>query len=35
MIISCQGQESFTNAFSSNLETVDLKHFANHERIYT
>ena len=33
--ISCQGQESFTNAFSNNLKTVYLKHFANHQRVYT
>ena len=31
MIRSCQGQGSFTNAFSSNLKTVNLKIFANHE----
>ena len=35
MIISCQGQESFTNTFSSNLKTVNLKTFANHKRIQT
>ena len=35
MIRSCQGQGSFTNAFSSNLKTVNLKMFADHEGIYT
>ena len=35
MMISCQGQESFTNTFSSNLKTVNLKTFANHKRIQT
>ena len=35
MIKSCQGQRSFTNSFSSNLNTVNLKIFANHEVIYT
>ena len=35
MIRSCQGQGSSANTFSSNLKTVDLKMFANHEGIYT
>ena len=35
MIRSCQGQESFTNTFSSNLKTVNFKILANHERIYS
>ena len=35
MIRSWQGQGSFTNAFSSNLKTVNVKIFANHEGIYT
>ena len=35
MIRSCQGRESFTNAFSTNLKTVNYKVFVNHERIYT
>ena len=30
MIRSCQERGSFTNAFSNNLETVNLKIFANH-----
>ena len=33
MIRSCHGQESFTNSFSSNLKTVNLKMFTNHEGI--
>ena len=32
---SCQGLGSFTNAFSSNVKTVNLKIFVNHEGIYT
>ena len=35
MIRSCQGQESFTNAFSSNLKTVNLAIFPNYEGINT
>ena len=35
MIRSWQRQGSFTNAFSSNLKTVNLKAIANHEKIYT
>ena len=35
MIRSCQGQGSSAKAFSSNLKTVNLKMFANHEGIYT
>ena len=35
MIRSCQGRDSFTNAFSSNPKTVNLKIFVNHEGIYT
>ena len=35
IIKSCQGQGSFTNVFSSNLKTVNLKVFAYHEGIYT
>ena len=31
MTRSCQGQECFTNAFCSNLKTVNLKVFDNHE----
>ena len=35
MIRSCQGWGSFTNAFSSNLETVyNLEFFGNYEEIY-
>ena len=33
MIRSCQGQRRFANAFFSNLKTVSLKIFANHNRI--
>ena len=33
-IRSCQRQKLFTNAFYSNLKTVNLKIFANHEEIY-
>ena len=29
------GRKSFTNAFSSNLKTVNLKTFPNHDEIYT
>ena len=35
MIRSWQGQGSFTNAFLSNLKTVNAKIFANNEGIYT
>ena len=36
MIRSCQGgRESFTNAFYSNLNTVNLKVLPDHGRIYT
>ena len=35
LIRSCQERGSFTNAFSNNLKTVNLKIFANHEGIYT
>ena len=34
MIKSCQ-EESFTNAFISNVKTVNLKIFPNHGGIYT
>ena len=34
MIRSCRGRGSFTNVFSSNLKTVNLKIFANHVGIY-
>ena len=33
LIRSLQGQGSFTNAFFSNLKTVNLKTFVCHERI--
>ena len=33
MMRSCQGRESFTNTFSTNLKTLNLKFFTNHERI--
>ena len=35
MIRSSHRQGSFTNAFCSNLKTINLKIFANHEGIYT
>ena len=35
MIRSYHGQGSFRNAFSSDLKTVNLKMFANHEGTYT
>ena len=35
MVRSCHRQGSFTSAFSSNLKTINLKIFANHEGIYT
>ena len=35
MIRSCHRQGSFTNAFSSNLKTVNLKMFANHGGTYS
>ena len=35
MFRTCQGQGSFTNALSSNLEIVNLKIFPNHKGIYT
>ena len=35
MTRSCQGQECFTNAFLSNLKTVNLKVFDNHEWVHS
>ena len=35
MIRSRQGRGSFRNTFFHNLETVNIKMFANHEVIYT
>ena len=35
MIRPYLGQGSFTNSFSSNLKTLNLKMFVNHEGIYT
>ena len=35
MIRSCQGQGIFTYRFSSNIKTVNLEIFSNHEGTYT
>ena len=35
MIRSCQERGSFTNAFSCNLKTLNMKIFPNHEGVYT